>query len=77
MDRMGKMIFMSPARKAHIHLRQVEHQLRSDKKVNSEIHAHTQKNRSSIHQTCSFSPWVLTVIREGKRGPLPSWEGAR
>jgi hypothetical protein len=43
-DLMGEMIFMSPARKARIHLRQVECQSRSDKEVNSEIHAsHTKK----------------------------------
>jgi hypothetical protein len=44
MDPMGEMIFMSPAREAHIHLRQEERQIGSDKKVNSEIHApHTKK----------------------------------
>jgi hypothetical protein len=44
MDRMGEMIFMSPAREAHIHLYQIERQFRSDEKVNSEIHtSHTKK----------------------------------
>jgi hypothetical protein len=44
MDSMGEMIFMSPAREAHIHLHQMELQFGSDKKVNSEIHApHTKK----------------------------------
>jgi hypothetical protein len=44
MDRMGEMVFMSPAREAHIHLHQVEFKLGSDKKVNSEIHpSHTKK----------------------------------
>jgi hypothetical protein len=41
---MGEMIFMSPAREAHIHLHQIKLQLGSDKKVNSEIHTqHTKK----------------------------------
>src|SRR4030067_3847449 len=44
MHPMGEMIFMSPAREAHIHLHQIKLQLGSDKKVNSEIHTqHTKK----------------------------------
>ncbi len=43
-DPVGQIIFMSPAGEAYIHLYQVERQIRSDQKVNSEIHgSHTKK----------------------------------
>src|SRR5512135_2390303 len=44
MDPVGQIIFMSPAGEAHIDLYKVERQIRSDQKVNSEIHgSHTKK----------------------------------
>jgi hypothetical protein len=67
MDLMGEMIFMSPAREAHIHLHQIELQLGSDKKVNSEIHTQHTKKQVILHRTCSFSPWILTVIQKSNR----------
>jgi hypothetical protein len=53
---------MSPAREAYVHLRQIELQLGSDKKVNSEIHTQHTKKQVIIRQTCSSFPWILTVI---------------
>jgi hypothetical protein len=56
MDPMGEMIFMSPAREADIHLNQVERQIRSDKKVNSEIHTSYTKKQVINSADLSFFP---------------------
>jgi hypothetical protein len=69
-DRMGEMIFMSPAREADIHFRQVEFQLGGDQKVNSEIHTSHTKKQVMIHQTCFF-PWGITHRLRGQWGPFP------
>ena len=64
MNSMGEMIFMSTAREADIHLHQVEPQIRSDKKVNSEIHtSHTKKQVINSADLFFFSHWILTVIQ--------------
>jgi len=66
MDLMGEMIFMGPAREAHIHLHQMELQFGSDKKVNSEIHTQYTKKQVIDSPDLFFFSWILTVIKMGK-----------
>ncbi len=79
MDPMGEIMFMGPAREAHIHLHQIELQLGSDKKVNSEIHTpHTKKQVIDSPDLFFFPLDADRDLKEqkGNRGPFPSWEGA-
>jgi len=72
------MIFMSPAREAHIHLYQVEHQFGSDKKVNSEIHIqHTKKQVIDSPDLFFFAVGQYPSFNMAIGGPFPSWEGAQ